>query len=138
MLGAGNPVGGANPTGIGKTINYIGDHAYAYSGEIIVNNGTETMLEFETGNAYIMAKFSYGVDRNQRLGGNNQIGFTISMDSQKVMQIVTYTHEATAVLDFDNNYSILIPPYTKLKIETETDEADNIPTYAMLTGRVYA
>ena len=138
MLGGGNPVGGANPTGIGKTINYIGEHAYAYSGEVIVNNGIETMLEFETGNAYIMAKFSYGVDRNAVLGADKEIGFTISMDSQKVMQIVTYLNRSYSVLDFDNNYSVLIPPYTKVKIESETFEADNIPTFAMLTGRVYA
>ena len=138
MLSGGNPTGGANPTGIGKTINYIGNHAYAYSGEVIVYNATQTMLEFETGNAYIMAKFSYGVDRNAALGGNKQIGFTISMDSQKVMQVVTYTNSSHGILDFDNNYEILIPPYTRIKIESETDEADNIPTFAMLTGRVYA
>ena len=137
MLGGGNPVGGANPTGIGKTLNYIGEHAYAYSGEVTVNNATQTMLEFETGSSYIMAKFSYGVDRNAALGGNKQIGFTISMDSQKVMQVVTYTNSSHGILDFDNNYEILIPPFTKVKIESETDEADNIPTYAMLTGRVY-
>ena len=137
MLGGGNPVGGSNPVGIGSSLNYIGKHAYAYSGEIIVNNNTQTMLEFETGNQYIVAKFTYGVDRNAALGGNKQIGFTISMDSQKIMQIVTYTNSTHSVLDFDNNYSVLIPPFTKVKIESETDEADNIPTYAMLSGRVH-
>jgi len=134
--GAGN-IAGSNPAGTGTSLNFIGDHAYAYSGEVIVNANTVTMLEFSSGSQYIMAKFSYGVDRNAALGGNKQIGFTISMDSQKIMQIVTYTNATHGGLDFDNNYSILIPPYTRVKIESETDESDNIPTFGMLTGRVY-
>ena len=136
--GSPNVGGGSNPAGTGSSLNYIGNHAYAYSGEVIVNNNTVTMLEFTTGSEYVMAKFSYGVDRNAVLGGSKQIGFTISMDNQKIMQVVTYTNSTHGILDFDNNYSILLPPFTKVKIESETDEADNIPTFAMLTGRVYA
>ena len=66
-----------------------------------------------------MAKFSYGVDRNAVLGGGKQIGFTVSMDNQKIMQVVTYTNSTHGILDFDNNYSILLPPFTKVKIESE-------------------
>ena len=60
MLSGGNPTGGANPTGIGKTINYIGNHAYAYSGLIGIDDGAPVMLDFTTGNSYITATFDYG------------------------------------------------------------------------------
>ena len=38
MLGGGNPIGGANPAGVGSTLNYIGNHAYGASGSIDVDN----------------------------------------------------------------------------------------------------
>jgi hypothetical protein len=135
--GAGNPVGG-NPAGVGTGLNYIGNHAYANSGEVLVNNNTVTMLEFTTGSSYFVGSFSYGVDQNASLGGSKLIGFTISLDGQKIMQLVTQTATNYPIIDIDNNYQLLIPPYTKVKIESETTNSTNVPTYAMLTGRVYA
>ena len=57
MLGGGsgmasNPVGGSNPAGVSKGLNYLGKHAFANSGEILVNNNTVTMFEFNTQNSY--------------------------------------------------------------------------------------
>jgi len=134
--GAGNVAGG-NPSGTGTGLNYIGDHAYANSGEILVNNNTVTMLEFTTGTSYFVGTFSYGVDQNASLSGSKLLGFTISFDGQKIMQLVSQTTASYPILDFDNNYQILIPAYTKVKIESETTNAGNVPTYAMLIGRVY-
>ena len=59
------------------------------------------------------------------------------MNGSKVFQQVTYTNDSHSPLDIDNNYDIIIPPYTEIKIEAETDEADNIPTFGMLVGRIY-
>ena len=59
MLGGGNPVSG-NPTGTGTSLNYIGNHAYAYSGLIGIDDGAPVMLEFTTGNSYLTATFDYG------------------------------------------------------------------------------
>jgi len=135
--GAGNVAGGSNPAGTGSSLNYIGDHAYANSGEILVNNNTVTMLEFTTGTSYFVGTFSYGVDQNASLSGSKLLGFTISFDGQKIMQLVSQTTASYPILDFDNNYQILIPAYTNVKIESETTNAGNVPTYAMLIGRVY-
>ena len=33
LVGGGNP---ANPVGIGQALNYIGNHAYAYSGWLLM------------------------------------------------------------------------------------------------------
>ena len=45
MLGGGNPVSGANPSGTGTILNYIGSHAYAYSGDVSVDGNATTMLK---------------------------------------------------------------------------------------------
>jgi len=136
--GAGNVVGGSNPAGTGTGLNYIGNHAYANSGEILINNNTVTMLEFTTGTSYFVGSFSYGVDQNASLGNSKLIGFTIKFDSQKVMQVVGQSASTLQFIDFDPNYAILIPPFTNVKIESETTNAGNVPTYAMLIGEVYA
>ena len=53
MLGGSNPVSGANPAGIGQTLNYLraGDRSYAYahSGLVDVDNNETVLAEFTTG-----------------------------------------------------------------------------------------
>jgi hypothetical protein len=59
--GAPNVSGGSNPAGTGSVLNYVGDHAYAYSG-VITSDGTNvtTGLEFATGNnLYIVGTFEF-------------------------------------------------------------------------------
>ena len=59
--GGGAPnVAGSNPTGTGTGLNYIGDHAYAYSGEVD-NNGSSatTALKFTTGNEYVLGQMHF-------------------------------------------------------------------------------
>ena len=137
MLGGGNPVGGGNPSGISKGLNYIGKHAFANSGEVTVNNGTETLLEFNSGSGYFVGTFTYGVDQNGQLGSSKLIGFTISFDGQKIMQMVAETGQNFPIMDFDNNYAILIPPDTNVLIETETSATGNVPTFGMLVGEMF-
>ena len=138
LLGGGNPVSGSNPTGTSKGLNYIGQHAFANSGEILVNNNTVTMFEFNTQNSYFLGTFTYGVDQNASLSGSKLIGFTIKFDGEKIMQLVTQTATNYPMIDFDNNYAILIPPNTRVLIESETTNTTNVPTYGMLVGEVYA
>ena len=60
MLGGGNPAGGANPAGIGTSLNYVRTEdrtlAYAYSGPVVVNNTTATALEFTSGTNVIVGE----------------------------------------------------------------------------------
>jgi len=127
----------ASVASVGPGIRYIGRHCYALSGEILVNNNTVTMLEFTTGDGYIIASFSYGIDQNASLGGSKLIGFTVKLNDIKVFQQVSQTSATLQLIDFDPNYKILIPAFTNVLIESETTNAGNVPTYAMLAGRVY-
>jgi len=134
--GAGNPVGGSF-TGPAEALEIAGEHAYGYSGEILVNNNTVTMFEFTTGNYLFVGTFSYGVDQNASLTGSKLLGFTIEMNGAKIMQLVTQTSTNYPMIDFDNNYDIIIPAYTQIKIESETTNAGNVPTYGIIAGRIY-
>ena len=61
--GGGAPnVAGSNPAGTGSSINYVGNHAYAYSGIIASTTTEANMLDFTIGNQYVMAQFSWGYD----------------------------------------------------------------------------
>ena len=137
MLGGGNPVGGANPSGTSRGLNHIGKHAFANSGEVIVSNGTETLFEFNSGSGYLVGSFTYGVDQNGQLGGGSLIGFTISFDGEKIMQMVAETGQNFPIMDFDNNYVILIPPNTNVLIESETSSSGNVPTFGMISGEMF-
>jgi len=134
--GAGNPVGGSF-TGPAQALEIAGNFAYGYSGEVLVNNNTVSMFEFTTGNYLFVGTFSYGIDQNASLGGSKLIGFSIEMNGSKIMQLVTQTSATLAMIDFDNDLNIIIPSYTQIKIESETTNTTNVPTYGMLTGRIY-
>ena len=60
MLGGGNPVSGANPSGTGTILNYIGSHAYAYSGDVSVDGNATTMLKMQTQNSYAVGTIQVG------------------------------------------------------------------------------
>jgi len=136
--GGGGILGVSNSfTGPAEALEIIGNHAYAYSGEILVNNNTVTMFEFTSGNYYFFGTFTYGVDQNGSLYGSKLIGFTVEMNGSKIMQLVTQTTTTMTMLDFDNNYNILIPPYTSVKVESETTNTTDVPTYGMFVGEIY-
>jgi len=129
------PTASTASTGLG--IRYIGRYCYAYSGEVLVNEDTQPLLNFDSGSGFIIASFSYGVDQNAALSGSKLIGFTIQFNALKVFQVVGQSTSNFPMLDFDSNYRILIPPFTTVLIQSETTNSANIPTYGMLTGRVY-
>ena len=129
MLGGGNPVGGANPTGIGQTLNYIGKHAYANSGSI-QNAGTggpdATALKFTTGNSYIVGMLDFS--------NTNPAGHDTYLQVLYDGQIVIDVKEANAGI-VPMRFDILITPHTKVEVKFGFNS-----TYdgnVMITGEVY-
>ena len=133
--GAGNPVGGSF-TGPAEALEYIGEHVYAYSGSIIVNNSTETCLSFTTGSSYVVAEFREGVDFTNV--GTKFVGFTIQMNGAV---IVNNYHTVDSGGKNESNtpstYQLIIPPYTEIITQASTDSAADIPFYHLITGRKY-
>ena len=56
--GGGAPnVAGSNPAGTSTSLNYVGKHAYAYSGDVSVSGSLTTMLEFTTAEQYVVGHY---------------------------------------------------------------------------------
>ena len=121
-------------TGFG--IRYIGDWAYAYSGLITVNNDTVTQLEFTTGTGVMVAKYQFFTDI-ESISSNRTIGFNIKLNSVLVIESVYFSSATTAVYDIDIPVELIIPPLTKVTIESVTSNTNDMSTYGTLTGRVY-
>ena len=131
--GAGNPVGGSNPSGIGTGLNYIGNHAYAYSGLVAINDGAPTMLDFSTGNSYVNAVFDYG---NCTTSGDD-IQFKINLNGETIM--VTHTRGPVNSGNAGLQPNIIIPPYSRIQITgTNFSSSTDRLCVVSIVGRVYA
>ena len=118
MLGGGNPVGGANPAGVGQALNYVGNKVYAYSGEVECNNVATTLLDFNTGAEAIAGVFQLYYDE---IAGED-FAYKISMDSQL---IVGYQVSGTDIMaQAYPGIDLIIPPFTRVIITAQNiDEA---------------
>jgi len=130
--GAGNVAGG-NPSGTGSSLNYIGDHAYAFSGSID-NSGTQnTLIDFTTANNYITAKI-------------HLVYFTESGSPDAAYTIVI-NGESVYALSLNGNVSdvnrpdirLIVPPFSRFQIFGQRiSGAGTIAIGAVISGRVYA
>ena len=80
-----------NPTGTGAGLNYIGNHAYAFSGFSSFDNNATTLLQFSTGNEYIQFDLT-------ATSGPNQVG-TLPHD----IIIPPYTNVKVTVTNVSNS-----------------------------------
>ena len=131
MLGGGNPVGGSNPAGTGSVLNYVGEHAYAYSGAITCDNNETTLIDAATGNNYIVAKFQPSVIADT----SDNMQFNLKIDGQLITRIQITSSTATTPYE---EVEIIIAPNTRLEVTclNQSDTSAN-DCAAMLTGRVY-
>ena len=129
--GAGN-TSGSNPTGTSTNLNYVGDHAYAYSGDVSIDSSLVTMLEFDTAERYIVG--SYQIHGLFAQIGANQIQIEVVMNGESVTH--TFWDSGNDNLNaLENN--ILLPPFTKISFQLA--QASGTPRNMQLTllGRVY-
>jgi len=135
--GAANTAGG-NPTGTGSGLNYIGEHAYALSGEFVSSNSTQTMLRFTTGNSYLVGTLTVnaGIKEDEAVNGQTT-GYAVFFDSQQIMAIKYDSKEED--MDAQGTTPILIPPYTKVEVTSRSGAtATGFLHFASIVGRVYA
>jgi len=132
MLGGGNPVGGANPAGVGQTLNYVGNLVYAYSGDVTLPGdlGNEaTMLSFTTGNEIMRGNITWGSDT---VGGNDT-RININLNSERIF-ICRYSSGANE--SNDQPLDVIIPPFTKVLV-TMAGEVSVVATL-LFTGEIHA
>ena len=117
--------------GVGKDLNYVGKHCYAYSGVISVDNNENTLLEFTTGNETIKCL----VDFNYPINVSDDYLYQVYMNGLVVYAFVA----GSGHTDLEGWPStLIIPPYTKMKL-TAKNIADTSANnqVVILTGRLY-
>jgi len=121
--------------GTGLSINYVGDHVYAYSGDIASSGseGTpEALLDFTTGARSIVCtiQFSYSLSAVQR--GVNSIEFNGLIVAKQFFRTASATYENTWPMTFE----LFIPPYTAVRcLNGFEDSAGN--QCVTLIGKTY-
>tara|TARA_Y100000310_G_scaffold256277_1_gene264050 strand:- start:158 stop:562 length:405 start_codon:yes stop_codon:yes gene_type:complete len=134
MLGGGNPVSGSNPAGTGQNLNYIGNHAYAYSGVVTDSSSgsaATTVLKFTTGNAYIVAKLSLFNDES----GGAAIYVRADVNGEQILR--TNTDSAASSAPFiDNPLHILFEPFSTFELKCGANAS--VDFTALIVGEVYA
>ncbi len=129
MLGGGNPVGGANPAGVGSTLNYIGNHAYGASGSIDVDNNVTTLMNFNTSNAYVIAEFHFV----RFDSGEDDIQFVIEQNGEDIAAVETHSAQYRY-----NQIKILLEPFSKYIIKGQnTGGTASIGSGVTVVGRTY-
>lgn len=121
--------------GTGKGLNYVGDHAYAYSGVYAVPaNDLTTLLKFNTGKSYVVAKWSLsGVFSSV---GNGITHFVLEINGQEVIN----TKYSGA---YDHGYAdypepIILPPHSLIETKMTHDQGGvTIDMSNTITGKVY-
>ena len=134
--GAGN-VSGGNPSGTGSSLNYIGNHCYAYSGAFGATTSAQTTLEFETGGQYIVGEMlTLGGVAFDTTGGLKS-AFRISINGEVVA--VTLIDNQTDHSTSNNAIPMLLAPYSRVKVEVDSDDNNaTVLSTTIFTGRVYA
>ena len=126
ILGASNPA-----PGTGKSLNYIGNHAYANSGFASFDNTATTLLEFVTGSGYVTAHIlamrndSDGLDSSHRIYIDNELVGAIPIS-------------AGANALGGQPVIILLVPYSRVKIDViNTANTSTGQGGVSITGRIY-
>ena len=136
MLGGGNPVSGNNPSGTSGSLNYVGKHAYGYSGTIALDAGgaDTTMLAFETGNSYLVGQLNFtGVWADL---GSTAVFMKLLINGE---EILANKVASVSVRDVEGTpYPVLIPPFSKIQVVMSQASGSNRDYQAMLIGEVYA
>jgi len=129
MLGGGNPVGGANPAGTGSVLNYVGDHAYAYSGSVDVTTNETTLIDAFTGNNYIVAKFQPSIIADT----SDNMRFDVKINGEIITRVQMTSSTASTPYE---EVELIIAPNTRLEITCKAPTTTRACA-ALFTGRVY-
>jgi len=128
--GAGN-VAGSNPSGAGTGLNYIGDHAYAYSGMLSFDNNAVTLLRFTTGSEYVIATLNPMRTDTDSLDSQHRV----TLDGQLV---ASFTMASGGTSMPEGPPVLLIPSYSTVLIEIINVSNTSGGTGGIaITGRVY-
>ena len=121
-------------TGTQKGLNYVGNHAYAYSGAILTSAGTSadtTCLLFTTGSEYIHVDYLGFEDTETNVNRTRYMDIYLNGE-----RILVGLWKNAQEMSQDQPVRLIIPPYTQF--ELKVGGADGGSNWSIiLTGKVY-
>lgn len=129
----GGPIGSSNSfVGPQEALELVGDHAYAYN-LLSINNTTATLMEFTSGNYYIVGTIAMG--RNMKSGAETTFNLYFN---DGVVYSAKYDNgvSSTLVMPSQAPLPVIIPAYTKVKVECVVD-GDEDDIAIVISGRIY-
>ena len=128
--GAGNVAGG-NPVGTGSSLNYIGEHAYMYTGAVSVGTSETTIAQFGTsGNSYLVGSWQPQILTNT----TDDIVFQLYLNDQVIAQVVTTSSKDYSPFE---EVEVIIPSDTIVKITGQNLGSGSKDCGSIITGRIY-
>jgi hypothetical protein len=116
----------------GLELNVIGNHAYAYSGNVSTTSSNTTMLKFTTGNYLFVGGLEFHGDFANV--GSSNITTRIVMSGTEIVDTINTTAQDNTLQDYPTQ--IIIPPYTEVEV-TFAQAAGTYVFQASLVGRIY-
>jgi len=136
----GKGYGAQDTASVGLNLNVIGNHAYAYSGNIGTENtqSLTDMLNFTTGNYYLVGNWTVcgavNVSGDSDTGGIDQ--FYLSFNGVTIQSLKTDTQQEDSPTLY--TIPILIPPYTHVICQGVSSLDTNSWLISQtITGRIY-
>ena len=128
--GAGNPVG-STFTGPSEALEILGNHIYGYSGVVAVDNVETNLINYNSGNFYIVGTFQPSIHEDT----SDNMFFKIYIAGAEVS--ATLIGSTTSGTPFEET-ELILPAYTNLTITCENDSTSNArDVTAVFTGRIY-
>jgi len=110
--------------GAGLDLNYVGDRVYAYSGTFASATTAFTMLDFTTGAKTIKGLFAFNgqIQFDNSVANGGYSGFQVSFNG--VIIALAKTDTTNNDMPIKGWEKVVIPPYTNVKVEGVSGEAD--------------
>jgi len=118
--------------GTGKSLNYLGEHAYAYSGTVAATDTETTLLNFTTGSGYLVGRLQVSSGDSS----NDDLKMQLYLN-EEVISAEIYTNTYYAYIDGYNPIEIIIPPYTTFKATIDVIAGTPTNVQMMFKARVY-
>jgi len=117
----------------GLSLNYAGEWAFAYSGEVGVANIELSLLEFTTGAGIIVGEMQVGSKNAENEDYEMKIYF-----NDLIIFANTFHQQGTSYVDIPSAVPLIIPPFTLVKATMDNIADTDTRNWTMgLTGRVY-
>jgi hypothetical protein len=123
--------------GAGLELNYVGDHAYAYSGTVQAATGAVTLLEFTSGSSTFVGRINCAgaiPNNGAGVGSGCVSAFTLTMNGVEITRMKTETLQEDSPTFTE--YPLMIPPYTSVKLIVLSNGTAGFVS-AMIVGKVH-